>query len=146
MTPEEVLGLIRGLTDPTLLIKCWFSYSFRRQRELNVKINLRRAGRIAILDLEGALKLGPSEDAFREQVQRLRADGTFCFAINLAHVSDLDSSGIGMLLHTFSALQRSGGKCTFFSPSSRVQMVLRMVHLDKILDICEDEATALARF
>lgn len=129
-----------------MLIKCGFSYSFGHQREKSVNISVRRAGRIAILDIEGALKLGPAEDAFREQVQQLRAGGTTYLAINLAHVSDLDSSCIGMLLHIFSAVQRSGGKCTFFSPSPRVRMALRMVHLDKVLDISEDEATALASF
>ena len=111
-----------------------------------MNIHVRHAGRIAILDLEGALRLGPSEDAFRDQVRQLTASGPAYLAINLSHVSDVDSSGVGLLLHTFSAIKRNGGKCMFYSPSARVQMVLRMVHLDKILDISEDEAAALARF
>jgi anti-sigma B factor antagonist len=129
-----------------LLIKGLISSSLRHQREKKLKINVRQAGRISILDLEGALRLGPSEDAFRERVQQLTVGGPAYLAVNLAHVSDLDSSGVGMLMQTYSTSRRNGGKCVFFSPSSRVQMVLRMVHLDKILDISEDEATALARF
>jgi anti-sigma B factor antagonist len=111
-----------------------------------LKINLRRAGRVTIIDLDGALKFGPAEDAFREQVQRLMTGGPIYIAVNLARVSDLDSSGIGALVRTFSSLKRAGGRCTFFSPNARVQMVLRMVHMDKVLDISEDEATALAHF
>jgi anti-sigma B factor antagonist len=111
-----------------------------------LKINLRRAGRVTILDLDGALKFGPAEDAFREQVRQLMTGGPTYIAVNLARVSDLDSSGIGALVRTFSSLKRAGGRCTFFSPNTRVQMVLRMVHMDKVLDISEDEATALAHF
>ena len=110
-----------------------------------MKINVRRVGRVTILDLEGALRLGPSEDAFREHVKQVTAAGPSCLAINLAHISDLDSSGVGLLVHTFSAIKRAGGRCVFFSPSERVKMVFRMVHLDHVLDIFEDEATALAR-
>jgi anti-anti-sigma factor len=110
-----------------------------------LKINVRRAGRVTILDLEGALKLGAPEDAFREQIRQLMAAGPTCLAINLARVSDLDSSGVGLLLQTFAAFKRAGGRCAFFSPSERVKMVLRMVHLDRVLDIFGDEATALAR-
>lgn len=111
-----------------------------------MKINIRRAGRVTILDLDGALKFGPAEDDFREHVQQLMTAGPAYIAVNLARVTDLDSSGIGVLVRTFSSLQRAGGRCTFFSPSARVQMVLRMVHMDKVLDISEDEATALAHF
>jgi anti-anti-sigma regulatory factor len=42
-------------------------------------------------------------------------------------------------------LKRAGGKCTFFAPSKRVMMLLKMVRLDSILDLSEDEATALTR-
>jgi anti-sigma B factor antagonist len=111
-----------------------------------LKINIRRAGRVTILDLDGALKLGAAEDAFREQVQQLMTRGPAFIAVNLARVSDLDSSGIGVLVRVFSSLQRAGGRCAYFSPNARVKMVLRMVHLDNVLDISEDEATALAHF
>jgi anti-sigma B factor antagonist len=111
-----------------------------------LKINVRRAGRVTILDLDGALKFGAAEDAFREQMQQLMNSGPAYVAINLARVSDLDSSGIGVLVRMFSSVKRGGGRCTFFSLNARVQMVLRMVHLDNVLDISEDEASAIARF
>jgi len=71
--------------------------------------------------------------------------GSNHLAVNLAGVTDLDSSGIGALVRAFTTLKRAGGKCTFFSPNKRVLMLLKMVRLDGVLDIVEDEATALAR-
>ncbi len=110
-----------------------------------MNIRVRTAGLATILDLDGTLKLGKDEEAFRSQVQQTVDGGCTHLAINLAGVSDIDSSGIGSLVKAFTMLKRGGGKCTFFSPNKRVTMLLKMVRLDNVLDICEDEATALAR-
>ena len=110
-----------------------------------MNIHIRTAGSATILDLEGPLKLGPAQEEFRDQVQKLVEAGSTHVAVNLAGVTDLDSSGIGSLVRAFTALKRAGGECTFFSPNKRVLMLLKMVRLDNVLSIAEDEATALAR-
>jgi anti-sigma B factor antagonist len=110
-----------------------------------VNIQIRNAGPATILDLEGPLKLGKAEEAFRNQIQQLADAGTKHVAVNLAGVSDLDSSGIGALVRAFTTLNRVGGKCTFFSANKRLLMLLKMVRLDGILDLAEDEASALTR-
>jgi len=110
----------------------------------DLKIRIRKAGPATILDLEGPLKLGSTQEEFRDQVQKLIDAGSAHIAINLAGVSDLDSSGIGALVRVFTTLKRSGGRCTFFSPNKRVQMLLKMVRLDGVLTLAEDEASALA--
>jgi anti-sigma B factor antagonist len=111
----------------------------------SVNISIRKAGPATILDLEGPLKLGDAEEAYRNQFQQLVDSGTTSFAVNLAGVTELDSSGIGALVRSFTAVKRAGGKCTFYSPSKRVMMLLKMVRLDSVLDLAEDEATALTR-
>jgi len=110
-----------------------------------VNISLRKAGPATILDLDGPLKLGDAEEAFRGQVQQLLDSGSTHVAVNLAGVTELDSSGIGALVRAFTTFKRAGGKCTFFSPTKRVLMLIKMVRLDTILDLAEDEAAALAR-
>jgi anti-sigma B factor antagonist len=110
-----------------------------------VKIGIRKAGRATILDLDGALKLGDAEEAFRNQVQQLIDAGALHVAVNLAGVTELDSSGIGALVRAFTTLKRAGGKATYFAANKRVMMLLKMVRLDSILDLAEDEATALTR-
>ena len=110
-----------------------------------MKISIRKAGRATILDIEGPLKLGEAEESFRNQVQQLVETGSTHVAVNLAGVTELDSSGIGALVRAFTTLKRAGGKCTYFAPSKRVMMLLKMVRLDTILDLADDEATALTR-
>ncbi len=110
-----------------------------------MNIGIRKAGRATILDLDGALKLGDAEEAFRNQVQQLIEAGSLHVAVNLAGVTELDSSGIGALVRAFTTLKRAGGKATYFAANKRVMMLLKMVRLDSILDLAEDEATALTR-
>lgn len=121
------------------------SVSLGRYEEGYVNIKIRKAGPATILDLEGPLKLGKDEEGFRTQIQQLIDSGSTHVAINLGGVTDLDSSGIGSLVRTFTNLKRAGGKCTYFAASKRVLMLLKMVRLDSVLDLAEDEATALTR-
>jgi anti-sigma B factor antagonist len=110
-----------------------------------VHIGIRKAGHATILDLEGPLKLGDAEEAFRNKIQQLVDSGSTHVAVNLAGVTELDSSGIGALVRAFTTLKRAGGKATYFAPSKRVLMLLKMVRLDTILDLAEDESVALTR-
>jgi len=111
-----------------------------------VDIKVRKAGKATILDLSGPLKMGEAVEAFREQVEELMGGGAKNIAINLAGVPEMDSSGIGALVRAFSTLKQGGGKCKFFAPPKRVKQTLKMVRLDTVLDLAEDEQTALAGF
>ena len=102
-------------------------------------IQTRKAGAATILDLNGPLRLGESEQQLRELVDRLVGSGVLHIAVNLAGVTELDSSGIGALVRIYSALKKAGGKCTMYAPTQRVRMLLKMVRLDSILDIVDDE-------
>lgn len=107
-------------------------------------IKVRKTATAAILDLQGPLKMGEPEQTFREQVQQLLEGGTKNVAVNLAAVPELDSSGIGALVRAFSSIKHSGGKCRLFALPKKIQQTLKMVRLDNVLEIVEDETAALA--
>ena len=111
-----------------------------------LNITVRQVGRIAILDLDGSLRLGPSEDALRDRLRLLLAAGTVHIAINLARLRDIDSSGIGLVVRTLSQFQRAGGTCVFFAPNDRLRTVFKMVRLESVLNTAPDETSALSRF
>jgi anti-sigma B factor antagonist len=108
-------------------------------------ISIRKAGSITILDLNGALKLGESEQEFRQEVQNQIESGAKQLAINLAGVPEMDSSGVGSIVRAFTLVKKAGGRCTFFAPTKRVIQLLKMVRLDSVLDMADDEAAALSR-
>lgn len=110
-----------------------------------MNISIRKAGSIVILDLNGQLKLGENEQAFRQQFQNLLEQGARHVAVNLSGVSYIDSSGIGSLVRALTQAKKVGTRCTFFSPTKPVSQLIQMVRLDSVLDIAADEASALAR-
>jgi anti-anti-sigma factor len=95
--------------------------------------------------LDGSLRLGESADTIREPLQQLINGGFNRVASNFTNLTDLDSSGIGVLMRSFISLNRAGGKSACFNANNRVRMVLKMVRLDTVLDLVPDEATALSR-
>ncbi|MFQ5776821.1 MAG: STAS domain-containing protein [Terriglobia bacterium] len=111
-----------------------------------MKITTRKMEKATILDLKGPFKMGKAEQAFRDSVQKLLESGSTHLAVNLAGVPEMDSSGLGALVRAYSAAKQAGGKCTFFAAPKRVRLTLRMVRLDNILELVEDEAAALAGF
>lgn len=111
---------------------------------MNIKV--RKSGNAAILDLKGPLKMGEAEQSFRDTVEELLESGTRNLAVNLAGVPEMDSSGIGALVRAYSSVKQAGGKCKLFAAPKRVKQTLRMVRLDTILEMVEDEEAALASF
>ena len=97
-----------------------------------------------IIDVEGAIRLGESEQALRDKVQELLDAGQRNIAINLAQVGFVDSSGIGAMVRAFTSVTRAGGKLLFFCPTKMMRQTLKMVRLDTVLSMYDDEAAVLA--
>lgn len=108
-----------------------------------MNIVTRRTSKATIVDLTGPLRLGQPTQTFRNTLEGLKAEGVKNLVVNLGCVSDVDSSGIGVLIRAHTMMLQLGGKCKFFAPSKRVTQVLRMVRLETVLELFEDEATAL---
>lgn len=106
-------------------------------------IRVRKFGATTILDLNGPLMVGESEQEFRQKIKELLYEGARQIAINMAGVSDMDSWGLGALVRHCAEVRRCGGRCVFFSPTARVLQLIKVAHLDSVLDIATDEATAL---
>ncbi len=107
------------------------------------RYKVRTTDKAAILDVEGAIRLGESEKAFRDKVQELLDAGQRNIAVNLAQVNFVDSSGIGAMVRAFTSVTRAGGKLQFFSPTKMMRQTLKMVRLDTVLSLYDDEAAAL---
>jgi anti-sigma B factor antagonist len=109
-------------------------------------VNTRKAGNAYVVDIQGPLTLGEPVEAFSAQVKELLAAGAKYLAVNLAGVTRFDSSGIGVVTWAHTTVTKAGGKCRFFAAPKLVMQTLHMVRVDTVLDLAEDEASALARF
>ena len=110
-----------------------------------MEIKVRKTDNTTVLDLNGPFIMADAPH-FKARVREVLDGGAKQIAVNLSAVSYLDSSGIGAIVGAFSAIKGAGGQCKFFAPTAQVLKVLKMVRLDSVLDLRQDEGTALSSF
>ncbi len=113
---------------------------------MGLQISIRTSGDVTILDLQGRATLGADSDLLNTHLQRLIANGARKLLLNLADLTQLDSSGISAITGTDASLVRQGGTLKLLRPRSRVRAVLQVIHLLDVIPTFEDEAQALASF
>jgi anti-anti-sigma factor len=80
-----------------------------------------------------------------DQLRTLVSKGVRKVLLNLGDLTQVDSSGVSIIVGTFVSLKRQGGDLKLRCPSGRVLEVLTVLHLIEIPSF-QDEAEALASF
>jgi len=111
-----------------------------------LKINTREVGHVTILDIAGRIVLGDEIHDLRTAVRGLIAENKQKIILNLAEVDYLDSSGVGELVGSFTAVRNAGGELKLLNLTQKVQDVLYVTKLYTVFDIREDEFTAVKSF
>ena len=124
----------------------WDSLRNSRSAVVDLQISIRKSGDVTILDLRGRATIGPDSDLLSGHLQRLVANGVRKLLLNLGDVTQVDSSGISAITATYLSLSRQGGSLKLLCPCGRVQTVLQVIRLPKIIPTFEDETQALASF
>jgi anti-sigma B factor antagonist len=112
--------------------------------ELN--ISERQAGDITILDMNGKVTLGEGSVALRNTVRRLLGDGKKKILLNLGDVGYIDSSGIGELVSSFTAVNKEDGTLKLLNLTQKIQDLLAITKLLTVFDVFDSEADALNSF
>ena len=112
--------------------------------ELN--INERQAGDVTVLDMSGKITIGEGSVALRNGIRRLLEEGKKRILLNLAGVSYIDSSGIGELVSSFTAITNAGGQLKLLNLTQKLQDLLTITKLLTVFDVYDSEAEALNSF
>ena len=112
----------------------------------HLNITTRELPGMTILDLAGPFGTGDALEVFRERINQLLHGGTKHVAINMANVPYMDSSGVAAMVGAHTSFESVGRKCRFFSVHPRVQQLLKMTRVDKVLNLYVDEISVLASF
>jgi anti-sigma B factor antagonist len=111
-----------------------------------MEISLRTVGDVIVLDLKGNVTLGAGEQKMREAIDELIASGHKKLLLNMANVAVLDSSGIGAIIKSFTTAKREGGKLKLVNLSKLARQMLSITGLLSVLEVFDDESSALASF
>ena len=112
--------------------------------ELN--ISERQAGDVTILDLNGKVTLGEGSVALRSAIRRLLGEGKKKILLNLGKVGYVDSSGIGELVSSFTAVNKEDGTLKLLNLTEKIQDLLAITKLLTVFDTFDSEEDALKSF
>jgi anti-anti-sigma factor len=112
-----------------------------------LQISIRESADVTILDLRGRSTLDDGEsESLSKQLQSLITDGVRKLLLNLEHLTQVDSSGLSVIIATYVSLKRRDGDLKLLRPSGRVLDVFTVFRLTNAIPSFEDEAEALASF
>jgi anti-sigma B factor antagonist len=110
-------------------------------------ISIRESGDVTIMDLQGRSTIsGGESELLSGHLQELVAKGVRKLLLNIGDLSQVDSSGVSIIIQTYVSLKRHSGDLRLLCPGGRVLQVLTVFHLLDIIPSFDDEAQALASF
>ena len=114
---------------------------------MSLQISIRESGDITILDLRGRSTIdGGESELLSSHLQKLVANGARKLLLNLGDLTQIDSSGVSIIVGTCVSVRGRGGDLKLLRPRGRVLEVLRALHLLEMILSFEDETQALASF
>jgi len=117
-----------------------------RSRLVKLKSYTRQVESVTIVDLSGRITLGEASVVVRDLINDLMSKGNKKVLLNLGEVDYIDSSGIGLLVSSFTTVRSQGGELKLVNLSKRIGDLLKITKLYNLFDIKNDEATAVASF
>ena len=111
-----------------------------------MEIEGRVSAGVAILDLKGRLVMDDGEKLFLQRVDELIRQGHRHILLNFNGVSDLDSTGVGVLVWKYITLQRQGGALKLLRLTPRCRRILTTTKLLSVLKAFDSEAEAVESF
>lgn len=100
---------------------------------------------VIILSVEKELK-GEGEAALRERLDALVRQGHLQILINLRDVPHVDSTELGRIIRSHISIRKAGGRVRLCNLSERVMTLMKLTHLDTVLEIYGTEEEALDAF
>jgi anti-sigma B factor antagonist len=134
------------LRCPALYHSADASYFTQKQKRDRVTITTREVSHVTIVDIHGRITLGDETGKLRDTVRKLIAADKKKIVLNLEKVDYIDSSGVGELVSSFTAVKNAGGELKLLSLSKKVHDVLYVTKLYTVFDIKDDEFSAVKSF
>jgi anti-sigma B factor antagonist len=90
--------------------------------------------------------MGEAVDGLRQTMEEAISNGDTRMVLNLAEVSMIDSSGIGLLVRFLASTKQRGGNIKLVQPSKFAVQTLRLVGVLNLFEIFDTDDTAVESF
>jgi stage II sporulation protein AA (anti-sigma F factor antagonist) len=114
---------------------------------VGLQISMRNSGDVTILDLRGRSTIDSGEsELLGSHLRKLLSTGVRRLLLNLADLTQVDSSGVSVIVRTYISLKGQGGDLRLLHLRGRVLEVFGVLHLLEMIPSFDNETQALASF
>ncbi len=111
-----------------------------------LKISQRDVEDVIILELKGKLIGGSEANLLHDTMKDLITAEKRKVLIDLAHVSWIDSTGLGTLISAYTSLKKAEGELKLLRLTKKIHNLLVITQLITVLEDWDDEKEAIASF
>ncbi len=101
---------------------------------------------IVVLELTGKITIGRDCKQLEWAVEKLVNEGRKKVIFDLAAVTNVDSTGIGIMVMSAGQMKKTGGELRVAGANGHVEQVLKMTNVDQIVGLHPTAAAAAAGF
>jgi len=115
-------------------------------KEKTVDLSIEKNGAVTLIRIQTARVTYPLLPTLVEKTKAEVEQGARTLILDLAAVSYIDSATIGCLMDIYRLAQESGGALHLLAPQARVETMLSMAGVHKIVPIFREEEEAVRAF
>jgi anti-sigma B factor antagonist len=101
---------------------------------------------IVVLEIKGRITLGRESKQLEWAVETLVGEGRKKVILDLSGVTNVDSTGIGIIVMSAGKLKKAGGELRVAGATAHVEDVLKMTNIDQIVVLHSTTAAAASGF
>ena len=101
---------------------------------------------IVVLEIKGRITLGGESKQLEWAVETLVGEGRKKVILDLSGVTNVDSTGIGIIVMSAGKLKKAGGELRVAGATAHVEDVLKMTNIDQIVVLHSTTAAAASGF
>ncbi|MGA7079992.1 MAG: STAS domain-containing protein [Terriglobales bacterium] len=101
---------------------------------------------IVVLEIAGKITLGRESKQLEWAVESLLGEGRKKVIFDIAGVTNVDSTGIGIIVMSSGKLKKAGGELRVAGATAHVEEVMKMTNVDQIVGLHATTAAAATGF
>jgi anti-anti-sigma factor len=108
-----------------------------------MKIERSREGSVAIVTIQGVIKLGESARSFSMYLEDLLREDVPAVLLDLSAIDHVDSTGLGELVGYLQRFSEQGRRLALLNPHLRILNLLKLTKLDEVFQIFDEREAAI---
>jgi anti-sigma B factor antagonist len=113
---------------------------------MDANITNKEIGGVSVVALNGRIVLGEESNLLRERVKSLISEGKKKIVLNVANVTYIDSTGLGMLVAAHVSAKNQGAAVHLSNLGNKFHDVLQLTRLLTVFSVYDTEADAIRSF